>query len=309
MTSTKIDVSSTVLEKGLDLAKTFLEKMILPAVEEVGLLAKDKVTLWKLKNQVNMLNKARAYCEKNGIKTKAISLKLLCPLLDFSAIEEEPILQDKWAILLSNMIDSEKNIQNHVFPFILSQLSINEFQILDHVYTDKLLRVQKFETELAEYSRIKDQQNAEFDAQIAKIDIEIAEVEKRLGRKDYSATWEMQKRKREIEHEKWNFKYRESALNQKITAYEIIPQDSLKEFELSNVIRLGLVKEEKEFYANPQSIEIPENDNWGFSKNVDVNIDMDSETSFILTELGDLFMSACKEKQQPPTEENIASPL
>src|SRR5690554_4542011 len=115
----KIDITSTALEKGIDLAKDFLDKLVMPAVEETGLLLKDKVTLWKFKNQVQMLNKAKAYCEKNNISPKQVSLKLLCPLLDYSGIEEDEILQNKWAILLSNMVDSDQNIENHVFPYIL----------------------------------------------------------------------------------------------------------------------------------------------------------------------------------------------
>ena len=135
--SNKIDITSTALEKGIDLAKDFLEKLVFPAVEETGLLIKEKVTFWKFKNQVKMLNKAQKYCEKNGITPKSISLKLLCPLLDNAALEEEEILQDKWAILLSNMVDSDQNIQNHVFPYILGQLSANEFLLLEKVYDEK----------------------------------------------------------------------------------------------------------------------------------------------------------------------------
>ncbi len=97
----KINITSTALEKGIDIAKDFLDKLVMPAIEETGLLLRDQVTLWKFKNQVTMLNKARLFCEKNNISTKQISLKLLCPLLAYSGIEEDEVLQDKWAILLS----------------------------------------------------------------------------------------------------------------------------------------------------------------------------------------------------------------
>ena len=48
----KIDITSTALEKGVDVAKSFLDKLIMPAIEEVGLLMKDHVTMWKFKNQI-----------------------------------------------------------------------------------------------------------------------------------------------------------------------------------------------------------------------------------------------------------------
>lgn len=56
--SKKIDITSTELEKGIDIAKEFLNKLIIPAVEETGLLIKEKVTFWKFKNQVGMLNES-----------------------------------------------------------------------------------------------------------------------------------------------------------------------------------------------------------------------------------------------------------
>jgi len=61
----KIDISSTALEKSIDLAREFLEKLVSPAVEEVGLLLRDSVALWKFKNQVRVLNKAKTYCDRN----------------------------------------------------------------------------------------------------------------------------------------------------------------------------------------------------------------------------------------------------
>src|SRR5690606_30389556 len=112
-----INIKSSTIEKGIELAKDFLDKLIMPAVEETGLLIKEKVTYWKFKNQVKVLNKAKEYCEKNGIKPKTISFKLLVPLIETSALEEDEVLQDKWAILLTNMVDSEQNVENHVFPY------------------------------------------------------------------------------------------------------------------------------------------------------------------------------------------------
>ena len=151
MESKKLDITSTVVEKGIDIARSFLDKLIMPPLEETGLLLKDQVTLWKFKNQVRMLNKAKEYCEKSNISPKTISLKVLCPLLDYSGLEEDEVLQDKWAILLSNMVDSEQNIENHVFPYILSQLSSNEFLILEKVYDEKQIRVANLTKELKEF--------------------------------------------------------------------------------------------------------------------------------------------------------------
>ena len=137
MKKVKVNIKSTTIEKSLAVAKDFVDKLIMPSIEETGLLLKDHVAKWRFQNQVKILNKAKEYCESNNISPKQIQLKVLCPFLDYSSMEEDEVLQDKWAILLSNLVDSEQNIENHVFPYVLSQLSSNEFLVLEKVYDDK----------------------------------------------------------------------------------------------------------------------------------------------------------------------------
>lgn len=299
MDNKKIDITSTVLEKGIDTAKSFLDKLIMPAVEETGLLLKDQVTMWKFKNQVRMLNKAKLHCEKNNISPKTISLKVLCPLLDYSGLEEDEILHDKWAILLSNMVDSDQNIENHVFPYILSQLSSNEFLVLEKVYDEKQERVKKLTMELTEFRESRPKLETELELKITEIDRQIQEIKEATKRQFSNEIWELQKERRKFESQQTSIKHKESSLNYQLRKPETIPYDSLKEFELSNVIRLGLVKEEKEFYANSQTLEIPNDRESDRSYiNVDLDIDVESNTDNILTELGELFINACKVKNK-----------
>jgi hypothetical protein len=296
----KIDITSSALEKGLEIAKEFLGKLIIPAIEETGLLLKDKVTLWKFKNQVNMLNKAKAYCEKNGITPKQVSLKLLCPLLDYSGIEEDEVLQDKWAILLSNMVDSDQNIENHVFPYILSQLSTKEFQVLEKVYDDKQTKIKRLKIELKEFRESQPVVEAELHKQIEELKRKISDIENSSVR-SFNEVWELKKEKRKFETKLSSLKYTESTILRKLNQYEVIPNDSLEDFELSNLIRLGVVKEEKDFYANSQTLEIPYERDSEFENShltVDLDIEVESNIENILTELGELFFNACKEKKK-----------
>ena len=291
MAEKKIDITSTALEKGIDLAKNFLDKLITPAVEETGLLLKDKVTFWKFKNQVKILNKAKDYCEKNNISTKTIPLKLLCPLLDYSGIEEDEVLQDKWAILLSNLIDSEQNIQNHVFPYILSQISVKEFSELEKVYIKKNKEKSNLTKELEELkkngnkTKIKLKQKiTELNSQIENTDISTQTLVELQGKKSEASRQLniLDSTKRRIEFD--------------ISKPIQISPNTLKEFELSNVIRLGLVKIEKEYSTRSQRAEVQETHR--FANNyVDIEIDIDSSEEIILTELGELFISACQEKK------------
>jgi hypothetical protein len=303
MENKKIDITSTALEKGIDTAKSFLDKLIMPAIEETGLLIKEQVTMWKFKNQVRMLNKAKLYCERNNISHKTISLKLLCPLLDYSGLEEDEILHDKWAILLSNMIDSEQNIENHVFPYILSQLSSNEFLVLEKVFDEKQIRIKLLTKDLLDFRNSKPQIEKELKDKIEEIDKKISQIQQTTKERFNSGVWDLEREKQKHETQITSLKHKESAIQFQIRKPETIPYGSLKDFELSNVIRLGLVKEEKEFYANSQTLEIPLDREDGFGDirsyaNVDLEIDVESNTDNILTELGELFISACKEKKK-----------
>jgi hypothetical protein len=140
--SNKIDITSTALESMVDAARGFVERLAGPPAEELGLLAKDQISYWRFKNQVAILNKAKSLCEENNIHLKAISPKLLCPFLENAALEDDDYLQDRWAQLLASMVDSERNIQNHVFPYILGQLSKNEFIALEITYKKRLKAIE-----------------------------------------------------------------------------------------------------------------------------------------------------------------------
>lgn len=294
----KIDITSTVLEKGIDVAKSFLEKLVMPAIEETGLLIKDQVTMLKFKTQVKMLNHAKVLCEKNGINPKAISLKLLVPLLEYAGLEEDELLQNKWAVLLSNLVDSQQNIENHVFPYILSQLSHKEYVVLEKVYEEKVERVNKANHDLEHFRKTKDERETLLKVQLLEIAQKI-EFEKTKKASAFDSIWELQKEKRKIENQTLILKYNESSILLIIQKAEEVPSDSLKDFELSNLIRLGLVKEVKEFYARSQTLEIPnDKDDFNDYTRVDLNVDVESETENILTELGELFISACKEKSK-----------
>ncbi len=278
----KIDISSTILEKGFDAAKEFLGKLMMPAIEETGLLLKDQVSFWKFKNQIRMLNKAKIFCERNNISPKAIPLKLLSPLLDYSGLEEDEILQDKWAILLSNMVDSEQNIENHVFPYILSQLSSNEFLILERVFDDKQIRITKINNQLADFRSERPEIEQNLNKEIQEIDRQISEIKEQSKTKLFNDNWDLRNQKRKLESELFGLRQKESAFLHSLKKPEPIPFGSIKDFELSNIIRLGLAKEVKEFSANSQTIEIPyDKDYYGSYISVDFDIDMRHHSNWV----------------------------
>lgn len=125
-----LNVTSTALEKGIDLIKEFLSPLITKPLNEVGELFSDTIKVWRVKNQIRNIEKVKAIVEKEGITTKAINMKVLFPYLDAVALEDDETLQDMWSNLFVNYIDSEKNLTTHVYPEILRQLSSTEIKII-----------------------------------------------------------------------------------------------------------------------------------------------------------------------------------
>lgn len=129
----EVNIKSSTLEKGLELAKDFVSKLIGPTIEEFGLLLADNIKYFRFRNQVKILLKSRKYVESRKINIKQIPTKILVPLLEQASLEEDEELQDKWAKMIVNMSDSETNLVSNIFPYILSQISKEEFNELNEL--------------------------------------------------------------------------------------------------------------------------------------------------------------------------------
>lgn len=293
--TTKVDISSTTVEKGIEIAKGFVDKLVLPSIEELGLLVKDQIAYWRFNNQIKILNKAKAVCEKNHISVKAIPPKLLCPYLENASLEDDDELQDKWAILLVNMVDSKQNIQNHVFPYILSQVSKGEFNLLESVLIEKKRRVFALENELSDFLTHRSCIENDFRSKLT-------ELKQKLQNLSPDRKYVFSKEAMEVrssinlaERELKFLEYKESTLKRQIVAPQSIPEQNVKEFEMANIIRLGLAKVVYEASAGTHSIDIPSGEPDSYTS-VDFDIEIDTKTTTILTELGELFVEACQEK-------------
>lgn len=205
MSGKEINIKSSTIEKGLELAKEFLGKLISPTVEEIGLLISDNVRYLRYKNQIGILLKAKDYVEKRNIKVKEIPIKILVPLLDKASLEDNEEIQDKWAKMLTNMVDSEYNLQNQIFPHILSQISIEEFNELKVLQSQEKEYLQKIEEYANEKTKVTNSDS-------------MPDM-----RTSYQKMWKMEKEMDNIEQGGFWIE--------------------LEEFERANLLRLGLIKQ------------------------------------------------------------------
>lgn len=302
----KLDISSTALEKGIDIAKCFVEKLIYPSAEEMGLLFKDGISKWRFNNQIKTLVNAKSICEKHSVNPKMISPKLLCPLLEYAGLEDNEKLQDKWATLLSNMVDSDQNVENHVFPYLLSQVSIQEFETLENTFEIKVARVRGLSIELEEYMTSKDQLSSELNTEISLLEHEFNQRKENNinNTNNYQNLWELQNKISELKIKKSSHEKTQIKIERAIGETELIATKSLRDFEISNLIRLGVANEIVRSYGYVDSTRVSVNKGASHYDSDDyVNLDdltVTIETDIIeyeLTELGELFVKACQEKK------------
>ena len=126
----------------LDKTEKFMSKLLGPSIKEFGELFADKVRFRRWKNQVKIFNKTRELLDKNGLEPRELNLKTLVPLIEKSSVEEDELLQDKWANLISNIATTPENGLEPRLINTLSALSSLEAKILDYIHEDFYIKRQ-----------------------------------------------------------------------------------------------------------------------------------------------------------------------
>ena len=129
-----MEVKIPALDTAAEAAKEFLQKVITPPLEEVGGLLADQVKLWRFKNQITILQKAEDHLKSKGLNTRKVSLKTLTPLLEFSSVEEEPSLQQKWAALIANTVKEHSRLDTTLYSHLLSQLNKRDAEVFETIF-------------------------------------------------------------------------------------------------------------------------------------------------------------------------------
>jgi len=266
---------------------------------------KDGIAKWRFSNQVKTLIKAQSICVKHGVNPQMISPKLLTPLLEYASLEDNEKLQDKWATLLANMVDSDQNVENHVFPYLLSQVSIQEFELLEKTLNIKIERVKSLNVELGEYLKEKDQTLTDL---TRNIEVKQQEIETRKSNNinnpgSYKGYWELENELRELNSKKYSFERKQARLERAINEPELLTQIDLRDYEISNLIRLGVVKEiiRSYGYVDNQRVSVSRTHDYESEDYVsldDLSVTIETDViEYELTELGELFIKACQEKK------------
>lgn len=126
-------------------ANGWLERFFGPAAEQVGAMLGDwlqeKRELMQKNRRAVALKVERIMIEED-VEPREISSKVLLPILEGSSLEDDEKLQDMWANLFVNYVDSSNLSINISYPGILRQISSNEAHFLNHLYDNPKYGIQ-----------------------------------------------------------------------------------------------------------------------------------------------------------------------
>jgi len=165
----------------LDKTEKLMAKLFGPSIKEFGELFADNVRLRRLRNQIKILSKTRELLDKNGLESRELNLKTIVPLIEKSSVEEDELMQNKWANLIASMATTPENGLEPRLINTLSSLSSLEAKILDYIHEDMYVQRQ---LKLAHLLRFSDIKYAEKDIIIYDIEIDYNNVQKHFELND-----------------------------------------------------------------------------------------------------------------------------
>ncbi len=107
-----------------------------PFTKEAGLLLADRVKLWRFKQSILLLEKAKKFLKSRQVRPEPVPLKFLSSILEHGSLEEDDSMVDRWASLLAAAADA--NHKESVLPgfsHVLDELSPKEAQLLESAYS------------------------------------------------------------------------------------------------------------------------------------------------------------------------------
>jgi len=132
-------------------AKVFLAKLAGSAAEELDFLLYDNLKKYRLQNQLCVLGKAQGILEWLKTEPNVVPLRILLPVLEGAALEDDETLIAKWAALLANAANRRNSGEARTsFAKILAELEPLEAKLMDLLAAKGGGKWTDFRSELAE---------------------------------------------------------------------------------------------------------------------------------------------------------------
>jgi hypothetical protein len=128
------DAANTTVEKSFQGIEGFLKSVCVPALDEVGLLLRDKVRHWRLNNILRILDKAKEKLqfENEELKIQAHP-RVALAIIDNGSLNDNDEVQEMWAgLFASSCSKNGQEDENLIFIDLLKQLTVAEARILKY---------------------------------------------------------------------------------------------------------------------------------------------------------------------------------
>ncbi len=108
----------------------FLNRIVMPATEEFGLLLKDRVSYWRAINLKKITEKSKQLL---GSTSNHAHPRLIAQIIENGSWSDDTVVQDMWAGLLSSSCTPDgKDDSNLFFINLLSQLTKSQARFLNY---------------------------------------------------------------------------------------------------------------------------------------------------------------------------------
>lgn len=131
------DNAIQLLKEGKDTLEKIIGPVASPVWTELGLAIQDPLRRLRAEREINWmkrLGQAGKYIEQAGLEYKPVDLKTIDRLREFSSLEEDASLQDKWARLIASAATQGTLPISSIL--ILGEISPEEARILDFMYAE-----------------------------------------------------------------------------------------------------------------------------------------------------------------------------
>lgn len=119
------------IERGTREVRQLIQDFLGPTVKEAGETIADRVRYYRVTSSISTVKKARSKLDEAGLAPQEVDLKTLVPLIEFSSLEDDEAMIDKWAGLLASASAGAKSITSHAH--ILAELSPVDAMVLDAI--------------------------------------------------------------------------------------------------------------------------------------------------------------------------------
>lgn len=136
--------ASNAIDKTAELSR-FLGKVVGPAIQDLGEIAKQYTEYWKLRNALHLRDKfERVLIERGSPQLLALPLRVGLPLLDAAVTEDDENLQTLWANLLASAM-TEKGVTTVTKSFVevLRQIDVVDAELFTALHGMHLRAVVK----------------------------------------------------------------------------------------------------------------------------------------------------------------------